>query len=264
MTSGPEPRIVISTRQEQASGPFASRLTAADVHLRSIPATVWAAGPDLDSFRGCVASLDAYDVVAFTSPRAVDAVCSLPEAARHLASRPHARIAVVGPATALCAQRHGIAVDVRPRTAGGAALAAELLASGAIRAGKVLWPRALDPHSAFVDALRREGVTVDGFAVYRTLPAAPDRLADLTRAVVNSHVAAVCFFSPSAVASVAPAFDEGCATLERRSLVASLGASTTRALRQWGVSRVLEASRPDAGVFAAELLQALDLRGGRV
>ncbi len=262
MTLRPEATLVVSTRDEDPHGPFSVTVAAAAVELRSIPATRTTIGPDLHAFLSYVSRLECYSVVAFTSPRAVDVAWSVPElVAAWRGARARPLIAAIGSATACRLRVHGIEVDVQPQKSSGATLAEAVLTRGSAAPLHVLWPRAVDAYPDFSERLKAAGVWLDEPSVYRTVPANREDVARLTGVLTERDLTGVCFFSPSAVVSVASALGRSLDPLQS-ALVGSFGASTSRCLERWGVRPALEASRPDPAVFATELLSALERRGG--
>jgi len=169
-----------------------------------------------------------YDWVVFSSAQAAEAL------ARRLVSQAlgGARVAVVGPSTALAARQAGFEVHLEPPEASAAALA-EVFPRSSARRKRVLFPRSAQGLPTIVEGLSRAGWTVDLVEAYQTLsakadPSAPDKLilAD-----------AVCFSSPSAVQSFVEAFGPGKAP----PVVACIGPSTSAAARKAGLRVDVEA-----------------------
>src|SRR5689334_10734989 len=80
MMSVSESPVIVSTRDEDARGPFARAVSAAGAALWTLPVTEAVAGPDVEQCRRLLARAKEFDWVVFTSQRAVDAVAKLPEA----------------------------------------------------------------------------------------------------------------------------------------------------------------------------------------
>lgn len=141
------------------------------------------------------------DWVLFTSAEAVRAM----DRARRLASLSwpsQVRAACVGPATAKAATQAGLTIGLIPDVFDGAALAEALLRDHDTRSQKFLWPRAEAANSGLADRLRQAGATVTDVIAYRTVPNAVGAQR-LRRDLDAKTIAAVLFFSPSAVDSFA-------------------------------------------------------------
>ncbi len=138
---------------------------------------------------GC-AQLERYDVVAFSSRHAVDAVC-----ARCPRPSANAIIAAVGPATAARLRHHGWRVDV-VGDAGGRALAARLAQRG-VSGQAVFLPQAEDANGDLERGLVGAGARVDAVVAYRSVDVGTD--ADVDRAIgaaAGAGAWAIVFTSP--------------------------------------------------------------------
>ena len=135
-----------------------------------------------------------YSIVALTSRYAVTALLQrlLAQGAdgRRLA---HARLAVVGAATAAVLRAHGLAADLVAQPETGAGLLAALRAAGSVAGLRVLLPRSQLADAGLPRGLRAAGAEVTAVTAYRTLPVVAPVQVDL------SACDAVLFTSPSTV-----------------------------------------------------------------
>jgi uroporphyrinogen-III synthase len=146
----------------------------------------------------------------------------------------------VGWATAQAAKNLDLRVDYVAQTQTGESLAAEL--RDQLAGKRVLLPRSDRVDDRLPDALREAGAQVIEVVAYRTLP--PESLdAEVLDSLRKGEVAAIVFASPSAYhnleAFIPPA--ELCALSERVQF-ATIGSTTTRALRDAGARVAIEAN----------------------
>ena len=174
---------IVMLRPDGHSGSFDSALAVAGARLHNAAVT------KIIPNDGVIISGDqlANKVVAFTSARAVDLFCAKVDG---LDLRGMAAFAG-GPATAAAAERHGMKVRVAASGSGGGLLA-EHIASEDIPDGGVFFPCAEDRHPAFEEGLRRHGVGVTAWPLYRTEPLKDVVLPEIDNAII-------VFTSPSAV-----------------------------------------------------------------
>jgi uroporphyrinogen-III synthase len=175
-----------------------------------------------------------------------DAGASWPDAA-------DLRLAVVGPGTAAALADLGRRVDLVADPPTGEGLAAGLAALGLSPGTPVLRVRGDLAPPDIEDALAAAGAAVDTLTAYRTVTASPP--ADALAALQAGAIHAVTFFSPSAVAGLAPAVAAG--DLPARVPAVCVGPVTAEAARQAGWRRVATAARPDAQAVADALVAAL-------
>jgi uroporphyrinogen III methyltransferase/synthase len=197
---------------------------------------------------------DAYDVVAFTSENAVDAVFDrLAKQGRDLRAFGRAKLAAIGDATRDALARRGAKVDVLALEAineGLAAAIAEALGADVAR-GRVLLPRARVARESLVTELERRGASVDVVPVYETHARAAAARAELTQLLSTGRVDVVLLTS----SSIAEAFADATEPEERAGLVlASIGPVTTKAAERRGLSVTVTAKKSNL----TELLDAVE------
>ena len=153
------------------------------------------AGPsDWGPLDAALDQLPGYSIVALTSRYAatmlVQRLLARGADGRRLA---HARLAVVGAATAAALRAHGLAADLVAQPETGAGLLAALRASDSLAGVRVLLPRSQLADAALPEALGAAGAEVTAVTAYRTLPVAAPVQVDL------AACDAVLFTSPSTV-----------------------------------------------------------------
>jgi uroporphyrinogen-III synthase len=202
---------------------------------------------------------DTYSHLVLTSRTAVRFFA---EAIRHL-SVPMAawaakRVAVVGPGTAAAARDAGLEPEwIASR--GATDLARQLLESGSLEAGstRVLLPQSAIARPELLDRLRQAGVRVDALALYRTVSIRPEAARPtLEAAFAPAPPDAALFASPSAFQAVVEATNERELTALRDQVcrIVTIGATTSTAVRERGLSVAAEATSPtiDGLVVATE------------
>lgn len=254
--------VVVVTRADAPDETFAHELAERGIAVQWAP-TIAVVPPDapwrLDAE---LARLTSFAWVAFTSAHAVDAVVQHPRwrAAWRAAAGRRPRLAAVGPATAGRLLTLGWAADLQGGEIEGDALGAALAAAhgGVLQGVRILWPASSIARRELPDRLRAAGAALTEVVAYKTIPVAPARVATLTRELGDGSIDAVAFFSPSAARSLADAFGPGSLeTLAGRTLVASIGPTTSAALRTLGAPPDLEAAPHTAGALAALLAARL-------
>jgi uroporphyrinogen-III synthase len=180
-----------------------------------------------------------YDWVAFTSANAVRALAERSEAIGiERGVLCHARLAVVGPATAAAALEAFRTPDVVPAEHTAEGLAREMTG---VANGRVLLPRGDLAGDALPDALRARGAFVDEVVVYRTVPGAG--LPTISTRVREGAVDALLFASASAARFVAEELAAvGQSPRASWPLAVCLGPVTADAARDAGFPTVIVAS----------------------
>jgi uroporphyrinogen-III synthase len=242
-------RVVAVTRLAGGEDALADRLRALGAEVLEAPAIALAPPASWQPLDAALLALDRTAWIAFASANAAERTLErartlgLPDAAL---ARP--ALAAVGAATAERLARLLRAPDLVPAVATGAALAGAL--GPRVRGLRVLVPRAEEGRAELVEGLAAAGAEVVAPSVYRTVPASPETLAPLARALTVGGVDAVAFASPSAARSVAAAVGAG---LLRRALLAAIGPSTSDALRALGLEPGVQPERA-SGVALAEAI----------
>jgi uroporphyrinogen III methyltransferase/synthase len=189
---------------------------------------------DPEPLRQASRRLSSFDCVVFTSQNGVDRLFRVLGAegldARSFGS---ARVAVIGPKTALAIERHGIRPDVVAKESVGEAVAEAILAEGAIQ--RVLIVRAKEAREALPELLRARGIDVEIVTAYETKKVPPERGAELATLFESGSIDAVLFTSASTVSSMHDLLGARAAELLGRTLIASIGPITSQALSEHAI-----------------------------
>jgi uroporphyrinogen III methyltransferase/synthase len=256
MTSACGERVVIVTQEDGAGSRLSQLLAAADVRVWLVPVIISEPVLDQQPIAQALARLAEVDWVVFTSARAAGFVCARPEWRRWpWATSAAPRVAVVGPVTREAVTEAGAPVALCPANAGADELAKAIIdAEGGALAGKtVLWPRSAIARPTLRDALVAVGARVIDPVAYTTSAIVPAGILDVALEIQAGHVDAVTFLSPSSAEAFAAALGGGhLASLARRTIVASVGPTTTAALVRLGAPPTVEAAdRTSRGLAAA-------------
>jgi uroporphyrinogen III methyltransferase/synthase len=266
---------VVVTEADGSGGRLASALEAAGLRVWSMPVVAHEPAPDPGPLVTELARLADFDWVTFSSVRAVTAVCDYPEWTKWpWASAKRPRVAAVGPLTHRCLMEHQVPVAVCPAQAGAAGLVRALIeAEGCTIAGRtVLWPRSDIARPDLRDLLVAAQARVVDPVAYCTRAVRSAGLTDFLNHLRAGRVDAVTFLSPSSAVNLAAAMEDGTlSVLAGRTIVASVGPTTSATLIQLGAAPAVEARDRTAHGLAAALLSRFDsdrgpasVDGGRV
>ena len=235
-------RIVITRAPEQAAE-LVSALESLGAQVFLLPTVSFAPPESPAGLDAALERLTEFDWILFTSQNAVRFFCRRwTETGRERAvpGAVRARVAAVGSATARAITAEGMRVDYIAQTQTGESLAGELRDSMAGK--KVLLPRSDRVDDRLPSALRESGARVTEVVAYRTLR--PEKLnPEILTSVRHSEIDAIVFASPSAfhnLAGLVPSTE--LAALSNRIQFATIGSSTTRALREAGVRVAIESN----------------------
>lgn len=232
-------RVVVTRAREQASD-LKRLLEESGAQVLQFP-TIEIASPDSwDSLDAVVSNLSAYAWVIFTSTNGVKSFFERLRAkgkdARSLAG---CKVAAVGETTAAGLKSHGIVPDLVPGKFQSTALLPLLDANQ--RGVRTAVIRAAEGRDDLIDELRKRGGTVDLAIAYRTRAADFD-IEELRSLIASSAVDVVTFTSASTVdhffSKLTP---EERASVNARAILASIGPTTSEAIRRYGKSPDIEA-----------------------
>jgi uroporphyrinogen III methyltransferase/synthase len=261
--------IVVVTREEVTDDRLSRGLAERGAEPVALQTVATAPPEDPSALVAAVEDLATYDWIVFTSARAVDAVCTQPAWSAfmrfvvpgHEVPGLHGtKIAAVGARTAARLASRGVKADVVPAVAGAEALVAALQREAAHRltGARVLWPRSAIAAPLVAEALSAAGATVDSPVAYRTEFVRPAGIETFLRDLEVHGIAAVAFLSPSSARGLAAALPGNDLTaLNGRTLVASLGPSTSAALRELGATPDVEPAARSADALAEAICIAL-------
>jgi uroporphyrinogen-III synthase len=225
-------RVVATTRAADPDDSLVTRLVAEGARVVMWPTIATDEPEDARPLAEAARSLEAYDWVAFTSRRAVQALAS--HAGPPVGGRP--RIAAVGDATAAALAKEGWPADVVASGEGARALAEAMDADAPVKGRRILFPASSLARPTLEDALRAKGAEVDRVEAYRTCTVPPD--AARVRADLASGVDVVTFASPSAVQALEEALGGDLRAAMGSTSVAAIGRTTAGALEERGVRDV--------------------------
>ncbi len=248
------PTVAI-TRSVEDNGPLAARLESLGFDVVSVP--LIEVTPPADGGAALAAAVDdlaTYDWVVVTSANGVTALVDALGAADATGAGAGVAcgrrwpdgvaVAAVGPATATAAEAAGLPVTLVPEVATAAALAEAFPARRPDDGGRVLAPLAELAGDTIVDGLGAKGWQVDRIQAYRT------RAPDPPPSLPNADIAAVTFFSPSAVDRWVDRFGSDAA------VAVCVGPSTAARATRRGFAQVVTAE-PHSEVGVVALLENL-------
>jgi uroporphyrinogen III methyltransferase/synthase len=256
---------VLVLRTKAQAGRTSALLRARGAEPIEWPVLEVVAPPDPDRVRRAVVELSSYDLVAFTSENGVAwFAAALRDEGRGREAFGRARVAAVGPGTAVALAAHGIGVDLLAAEFVGEGLATAILQDRSIQARlvagerpRVLLPRALVARQILPDALRRAGCDVDVVAVYETRPASLGSQAALQALLERGGVDIALLTSSSTVAHLCALLGDRAPALLAPVVLASIGPITTEEATRRGLTIGVTA---DASTLEA-LVDALDRPG---
>ena len=198
---------------------------------------------DVEPLRRAAGEVERFCWVALTSANAVAPLFDLlPDGLPSSVA-----VAAVGEATARALRARGVAPRLVSAKGSGEGLAEELAAEKDFRGERVLLPLAADARTELADGLRAAGAEVTAVVAYekRLRPGAGERTAALFPA--GTPIGWVTFTSPRLARTFAELIDRHAGGWEVRRptlLAASIGPTTSRALRRLGVEPSAEAAAP--------------------
>ena len=257
--------IVVNTRDDGSDGALARAIERAGMKSVACPMVTIAPPLDRRPFDDAIEHLGEFDWLAFTSAHAIAAVTQHAKWQTAIALGARPRIAVVGDASARRLGSHGVAAHVVPDGVGAAALAAAIVQrAGGVGGLRLLWPRGDRAPSAFREDLDKAGVLVTAPIAYRTLPPADATVAALRATLESNRSAAIAFCSPSSAQNLARGLGlADLATVRGRvQIVASIGPTTSAALRALGLEPDVQAESPSMASLANAIAARLGVVAG--
>jgi uroporphyrinogen III methyltransferase/synthase len=249
-------RTIVITRPADQSMRLRDQLSDLGADVLTAPAVEVRPAEDLAAVDAALRQIDQYAWICFTSAHGVAAflqrAVSLGLDGRAFGG---VKIAAIGPATAEALGRHFLRPDLLPHRYTGQDLAEEILArDGAPGGGRVLLARSDLAQPELPAALRQAGVVVDDVVVYRSV--CPASLpVDVVAALAAGKVNWVTFTSGSTVRNFLALARRQEVALDGVKL-ASIGPSTSAALREAGLEVHVQAQPHTAEGLCAALLAA--------
>jgi uroporphyrinogen-III synthase/uroporphyrinogen III methyltransferase/synthase len=249
--------LVVVTRDEGTDKTLSQALLARGLRGFALPTIAIRPVADAAALDAALERVRAGDWIVFTSAHAVTAVAGRPAWGR-LRAAEGVRYAAVGEATAAKLASAGASAHVVASAAGARGLVEALEHAGPLGGAQLLWPRSDRARRELADELQERGARLSEVVAYRSESVASPRLHEFRRLLDSGEVAAVAFLSPSSAEGLAAALGRpDLRDLERRVLVASIGPTTSAALRALRAAPGLEAPAPSIDALADALQAAL-------
>lgn len=230
--------ILVTRATEQAEGMARALRRRGAIPLLAPTISIGPAESE-EGLRRAIASLDQYDLVAFTSANGVDAFfAALALEGRDARALARAKIGVIGPGTAASLAKFGLRPDLVAEEHRGEVFADAVIAANAKR---VLLPRAAVARNAFPDALAARGIQVDVVEAYRTRTPDEATVARTRKRLETTKLDAITFTASSTVERFVEIFPDA-RSLVARAIVASIGPITSETCRRLGIEPAIEAS----------------------
>lgn len=227
---------VAVTRAEADDGPLSSRLRAVGAQVVYWPAVDIGPPDDPRPLEQALAELERFHWIVFSSPRAVAAVTGR---VHEPPGRP--KVAAIGMSTAQALMAEGWPVHLIPKPFNAEQLVKAFEQTGWADGARVFFPSSSIARPTIPEGLTALGADVLQVAAYDATPTAVDGdrcLADVEAGTVD----VVTFTSPSAVRGLKQGLGpEHFDRLMELTLPAAIGPTTADALREAGVSAMIEA-----------------------
>jgi uroporphyrinogen III methyltransferase/synthase len=258
---------VLVTRAAEQSSELASALRTAGAEPVLVPMIALEASQDpasLSALDGALDALGDYDGLVLASSNG----------ARFLAARARERhvdlqafrgqVFCVGQRTAEAALASGLPVHlVATGRSDAEGLLAQILQAVPAAGRRFLLPRSDIGRTVLSDGLRAAGAVVDALEAYRNVRPAVDAAA-LRQDLEAGTLAALTFTSPSAVLHFVALLDDESRRAVSDCIIAAVGTTTARALREHGIEPHVVPKRPDVRALVDALTtHVLALRGGQ-
>jgi uroporphyrinogen III methyltransferase / synthase len=265
-------KSVVVTRSAEQSGELIEALTSRGAEVLSLPLLRFEDPEDALLLDASLRALDRIDWIIFTSANGVRFTAKRAAALQMDAAKQRGRmkIAAVGAVTATAAQNEGLWADYVAKNQKGSGLADEL--RNEIRGKRVLLPRSDIANNDLPAALRQSAAQVIEVVAYRTISAVngsapaggrirgdeppPSVEAAVMERIQANDVDAIIFASPSAFHNFAEL--TGGETLRKLSdskRLASIGPTTSQAIREAGCEAAIEAREPGVGGIVTALVE---------
>lgn len=235
-------RVIVTRSREQAST-LVRALRALRAQTLELPMLAFSKPDSWDRVDQAISCIHEYDWVFFTSANGVDFFFDRMRENGVDARRFHnAKIAAIGPATAVKLADRGIIADFQPTRFTTEALCDEFKNAHECSGRKLLLLRADIAEKAFRQRLISHGALVDDVVTYKTLPAQVD--ADRLRAFIapEGHFCAT-FASSSTVRNFFDVIrNSSLEGVKERMLSFSIGPKTSDTIRSYGIEPTAEAS----------------------
>jgi uroporphyrinogen III methyltransferase / synthase len=245
-------RIVITRAREQAAE-FAAQLEAVGAQVITLPLIQIADPPSWALVDRAMDQLAKFDLLIFTSVNAVDRWTGRGLRQKKSSVLKTHQVYAVGAATAHRLQELGIQVDTVPENFSAEGIL-ETLGPHLLRK-KVLLPRGDLAREELPRELRARGAEVLEVVVYRTQPAESKSSTWIER-IRKGEIDVITFASPSAVQQfVLWVGSEQLAVIKNHFHAASIGPTTSAALREQGMDVAIEATPSTLADLTAAIIR---------
>jgi uroporphyrinogen III methyltransferase/synthase len=227
---------IVVTRARAQSAELVSRLHELGADVIELPVIEMVEPEDISALDGCIARLEEYDWIVFTSANAVEFLAGRINDVRRL----RGRICAIGAATKEAVRALRIPVDMVPEEGTGEGVAA-VFEHVDMTGKRVLFPRAAAAREVVPSALANMRAIVDAPETYRNV-VPHDAQARVQAYLASGHRPNwITFTSPSTVSNfLAIAGSEALAGVR----VATIGPTTSEAARRYGLNVDAEANSP--------------------
>lgn len=249
-------RVVLTRAPEQATE-LTRSLQEMGAEVLLMPTVQFAPPGNWSAVDAAIERLDHFDWILLTSMNAVRFFIRRVHLTRAKATAlGHAKIAAVGPGTAILSQVEGLRIDYVAEKGTGESLARELAES--IRGCRILLPRSDRADDRLPALLREAGADVTEVIAYRTIK--PDTLdAEVLGRLRRAEVDAIVFASPSAFHNLCDTIPaEELAKLSERVKFAAIGPTTAKVLEGAGVRVTVQAKEASAESLADAIARHFD------
>jgi uroporphyrinogen III methyltransferase/synthase len=243
---------VIVTRAREQSGGVVARLAELAANVIEIPVIEMLPPEDTSELDSCIAQLESYDWLVFTSTNAVGFFTTRLNDVRRMKGR----ICAVGPATADAVRALRLKVDLTPEVSTGEGIA-QAFRTIPVSGARVLFPRAEAAREVVPAALQSLGALVDAPVAYRN--AIPrDAEARVQRYIATGGKPDwIVFTSPSTVNNFVAL---GGAPLFQTARIASIGPATSEAVGKHGFTVTVEPQTTSMDAMVDAIVAASERR----
>ena len=238
-------KTIVVTRDPEQAGPFMDAIRRSGGIPCAFPTIRIKPVEDLGPFADSLSSLRKGDWIVFSSTNAVR--FTIPVLREYHPFGKNVRIAAVGPKTGKALEDSGFKVDLiaKPHTAAGLIDAFKKVE---VKDLKFLLPQASIARDDLAEGLESLGAIVIRAVVYHTVPNRGQDAQELLKEMEKDNIDCITFFSPSSFHSFIELLPrEGLNACNTTKLaLASIGPTTSQAIRDAGFSVALEAEESTA------------------
>ncbi|MDP3181434.1 MAG: uroporphyrinogen-III C-methyltransferase [Desulfobaccales bacterium] len=233
-------KTAVVTRARSQASRLVTLLTAAGARCLEVPTIEIVPPADLAPLDAALSRLSHYDWLVFTSANGVAAFMRrLFGLGKDVRALGQARLAAIGPATALELREYGLVADLVPDTYQAEGLV-EALAPHISAGTKVLLARAKEARQILPESLARLGAKVEVVPVYQARP--PKEIPQEAEAALQEGKVDILTFTSSATVHNFAGLlgKERFKALAARATVAAIGPITAATLKEYGITPQIE------------------------